>query len=415
MTTKWLSYAGLLIASSVMSFIKMILYAKFMNPELFGIMSMLLGSYAVLVIVGSAGMVDGSLKLASMMRSPSQLAPMMGTALTAGLITTSVISMLVIWPLTAFDNTVDTVLVVTFFFLVLSAFAFNICEIFLRAGMNFDAFARAVFFKSVLSIVLGMSCIYMGTPRAIVASEILAFLLVFIWFQRTVSLTLGFKSPDLKQFLELAKAGIPISISSISKKLSYVGDRWLILFLFGPELLGRYSFLMLFHLLGISVIGVVNTALGPILLRKMTKCRHKEVILYAARLVVRYVAPATTIGCVIVLVVFESVLNAYLPQYAGEYMALSGAIVLFGVGLMAGQTLLEWLLIGQDLSHQLIWLNVAALIVMIGSISCAAVFASNALIVVCAVFALARATSFVLVSWFILRSPGWRNPGANMI
>ena len=406
MKTGWVSYTGLLVAASALSFVKMIVYAKLMAPDLFGIVSMLLGTYAVFVIFASAGMVDGSLKLASMTKEANQLAPMMGTALTAGLVTTSVITFFAIWPLVWAYDALSMGMIAGLYFLVLSAFVFNISEVHLRAGKRFNAFAQAVFLKSLLSILLGLACTYFGQPQAVVVTEALAFLIVFSWFQSSFGTSFGFRRPERARFTELAKAGIPISISSVSKKLSFMGDRWLILFLFGPELLGQYSFLMLFYLLGISVVGLVNTAFGPILLCRMSDEPIKGVIDHTIHLIIRSVVPATALACVALLLGFEPVLNSFFPQYAGEHMDLCAVIIVAGMGLMAAQALLEWLLIGQDLSFRLIQANMTAIVVMIAAFAVAA-SAPESLVMLCAIFTLTRGTSFALVAWFIFCSRGY--------
>jgi O-antigen/teichoic acid export membrane protein len=403
MTAGWLSYGGILIASSGLSLLKMVIYAKLMTPEHFGIVSLLLGSYAVLVTIGSIGVVDGSLKSASMTRDHDQHSAMMGTALSGGGVTTGIVSAVAVALLGAFDYTIGANLAIGFFFVVLSAFAFNISEIFLRATGRFYAFAWAVFAKSVLSLGLGAAVIYWGHPTGVIATEILAFLLVFLWVQWRLPSPLGFRWPKVSQYVELVKAGFAISVSSLSKKLSFMVDRWMILFLFGPEMLGRYAFLMLFYLLGISAVGVINTAFGPTLLRRMTEQPHRNVISDTAKLVAKLVLPATALVCLAVLTLFQPIAETQFPQYADNRTIYAAALVVTGVGFLAAQALLEWLLIGQHLSHKLIQANVAALLVMVGAIAALA-SGPGSLLVLCAIFTVARAVSFLLVSWFIFRS-----------
>lgn len=403
MKAGWISYGGILVASSALSFLKMVIYAKLMDPELFGIVSILLGSYAVLVTIGSIGVVDGALKSASMTKDHDQHGAMMGTALSGGMLTTSIISAFAIAFLADFYDTMSTALALGFFIVVLAAFAFNISEIFLRAAGRFHAFAWAIFAKSVLSLGLGTAIIYWGHPTGVIATEILAFLLVFLWVQWPLPSAFGFSWPDVSQYFGLVKSGFAISVSSLSKKLSFMADRWLILFLFGPELLGHYAFLMLFYLLGISAVGVINTVFGPTLLRKMTDQPHREVISESAKLVTKFALPTTALGCIAVLTLLQPIVETQFPQYSDDQTVYGAALVVAGVGFMAAQALLEWLLIGQHLSHKLIQANMAALLVMLGAIAVSA-SSSGSLLFLCVVFLVARAVSFLLVSWFIFRS-----------
>lgn len=408
MSIGWLSYGGLLVLGSALSLIKMLAYARLMSPEPFGIVSTLLSTYALLVTVGSVGLIEGSLKSAAMTKIKYEREKMVGAALSAGIVTTAIISSIVVTFLTVFNDLISFSLSLGLVLLALVAFAFNISEVSLRACGRFRSFAIAVFSKALLSLVLGVAVVYAGMPNGVIVTEMLAFLVVFLGILRSRSSELRFRFPELTTFIELVRIGLPIAVGSVIKKLSFLADRWMILLLFGPYILGQYSFLMLLHLIGISAIGVINSALGPILLGRMTDRPSREVVADTITSVIKALFPVSLLACIAVFVLFEPTVNKYFPRYANDIFAYSAVFVIAGMVFLAAQSILEWLLIGQNLTHKVIEANLVSLIVMIGSIF-GSVSSTEPLQVLCKIFFGVRLVALLFVLFSILRSPGWNS------
>lgn len=361
---KWIGYGGLLLGASAISFVKMFFYAKFLDPEDFGIVALVLSTYAVVVYIAAPGITEGLLKLASMSHDRNQQRAFVSAAFGAGLLSMAGFSLLV-WVFGAgrIPNLPADV-VWSALAVCASALLFNLTEVSTRAAQQFPLFAALVFTKAVLSFGAGASLVTLGGHQWILYGEAAAMAVVALGAFRFSKLRPEWRLFRLNGARRLIAEGLPITLSNLAKKLNFSADRLIVAAFAGAIANAEYGFVMLVYLAGISLIGAGNTVVGPMILARFgggAPEPHKDgVVLHAAILLVL----ATLAFAGVVYFSYSTLVAQFYPQFDKPGIATAAVCVAVGMGAIAVSSLVEWFIIAAHRSYLMTGLNVATLVVM---------------------------------------------------
>ncbi len=358
----WFSYGSLVMSASVLSLIKMFAYAKFLNVEDFGVVALVLASYAVALYIGTLGVSEGLLKLASMEQNLETKVALASSAVVAAMMFGFVSAALGI-AISAFAApSAPMALVLSVTFLCICALAFRLIEIIVRAGQQFRLFSLLIFIKAALSLAVALVLIYIGQPKMVLLGEGVVFLLATGAAALFLEVRPRFRLAERGFGLALVRHGLPMAFSNLAKKLTFTADRWLVALLAGPVANAEYGFAMLVYLGAISLIGVANTAVGPMLLSRAGADGSMRQPLGSFKLI-GYLFAALVVFVTSVYLIYPVLLSMFFPAYDRQEVVLSVTMVAAGMGATAFASFAEWFLIGQHRSYALTLINSITLVV----------------------------------------------------
>ena len=357
-------YGSLLILASVISFLKMGAYARFLDIELFGLVALLLSSYTALQYIGTIGAAEGVLKRASMVHDIDEKTIILsggvffGSMLAIGVGIVGALLAILLLPNIAFN------LVMGFMLLTVASFVFRIIETSARVGRQFFSFAFLVLSKSILSASLGIYLAVKGMPEMILFGEAAAFAIVALvgWKVGNLTVKPNFMKANLDDFRTTLWEGAPIAGSSLARKISFNVDRWLIAAGFGAIAISEYTFVMLTHLIGISLMGIINTALVPTMLSYISKANDFDLMIKKMHFPLLIFAGLTFVTAVVAHWTLPIFLSSAFPVYSSPEIVMAISISVVGVGAYLMSALLEWVVIGLHRAINITSLNVLTVI-----------------------------------------------------
>ena len=359
----WAKYGIKLFLASVLSFIKLFFVAKFISIEEFGIYATIMTTYGLIVVMISLGGLEGVMVTLADGNSEvvNRASSVMSSIISTLLIFSSIA--VIIFLAVFYSQSEEMVLLVSStLILIFISIIFNYIEVVLRANQRFREFSNLILFRAVLTLAV----VYASSNGARVAELILLDAVILIaavvLSTKPLPIRLAGLSFSVKQSIALMSVGFPILISNLIKKLSFSVDRWIIMIGAGALVLGQYSFVMMIHLGFVAVGGIVNTAFGPLLLRKISIQRIDiwEIIGLKKLLIV--------LCCLIILIlvitfkVGDVLIQEFYPIYYKDGIVFALSMTALGSFFVFLQGLIEWFFIAYGKSSTLVIVNLIGLI-----------------------------------------------------
>lgn len=359
-----LRYALLIGLASIFSLAKIIIYARILPLGEFGQISLILSTYAVVTYVISLGANEGLLKQSCMEENQQKREELFSSAIMYTGLTSFLFTFLLALAVFYYLGN-NSLLILATSLLVLSSFFYNLVESSLRSGMQFGFFAGITFFKGFFSLILGsISALYLDSYLIIVFESLINFLIAIIYAYFFSFTRFSLKKSNLLTAKEIIKNGIPLATVNLIKKLYFSLDRWIILFFLGSTVIAEYSFVMILYSGYMSLIGIANTVIGPLLLRDIGKHKNiKPAIKRVKKIILISILPITLCS-LFIFTAYPKIVAEYFKVYSHQYIFLAANLVNLGLVALTFSTFLEWLLIGSNNNKSLVIINLMSLLLM---------------------------------------------------
>lgn len=360
-------YFAFMGGGALLGIVKYGIFAKLLDPQSFGIYSLVLTTYVYIIYAGGLGLNEALIKLGAEAHGRDQfdqIIQMRDVALLYGGLTTLLCGLLFILGLKMFvaDQALANSLSLAAI-LAVAALEFNLLDAAFRAGQKILFFSAMLFLKAFAVVVLGMYLAPKFGVNGVIAGEIIASVGVFLAFLNTRGS--GFRASSISGsravFAKAVRNGFPLVTSMFLRNISMSLDRWVMAAAIGLLALGKYTFAMVIYLVALTGIGFLTNILGPRWLSEFGQGQDIN------RLFVRIKRTALIVGILAALfmgpffAVLRIVIYDYYPAYAGADTLVAMALIYVGVAILVCTYLFDWLFVASSTESVLLRISVATL------------------------------------------------------
>jgi len=336
------------------------IFAKLLNPESFGIYSLVLTTYVYILYAGGLGLNEAVIKIGSHAHGKGQseqVARLRDISLVYGGIATLVCGIIYILAIKIFisDKTLANSLALAGG-LALAALEFNLVDATFRASQKILLFSGMLFAKGLAVVILGMYLVPEYGANGVIVGEIIAFIGVF-----TLALIfcgnrfhLSRLSDSRALFINAVRNGFPLVISMFIRNISMSMDRWVMAASIGLLALGKYTFAMILYLVALTGTGFLTNILGPRWLAGYAKNQNAKQLFHQIKKVVLHILILAIISAGPFFFLIKFALQYFYPAYAGDDTLIATALIYVGVTILMCTYLFDWLFIALSAEKKLL-------------------------------------------------------------
>jgi len=334
-----IKYTSLMVFSTISAIIKILLIAKILGVDEFGIYSMILSIYIFVMFLGNMGLNEGLVKYGSFSKNDGNSEALNKyTSICVYLGGMGIILILII--LSPFVYFFDFMSEFESFFLILmflafSSYQFNIASTYLRVKHQFISYAKLMFFKNFSTILVALTLIFfydIDAKSVIIIEALICIFLALIVQNRHLFLnsfleTLSEKERIYKSF----QSGFPVMLAIIFRNISLNMDKWIIGLTLGVISVGVYSFSMIVFQMLMILFNYLSTIIGTKWLSEYKRTQSINLLYIELNKVARAILLFSFIPMLLLFF-----LAPYLVElYFSEYMDSLPLLLLILIGSIA--------------------------------------------------------------------------------
>lgn len=401
-------YFAFMSGGALLGIVKYGIFAKFLDPQSFGIYSLVQTTYVYIIYAGGLGLNEALIKLGAEAHGKGQLDRIvrlrdvallyggLGTLL-SGLLYTLALRIFVVDRALADSLSLAAILAV-------AALEFNLLDAAFRAGQKILFFSAMLFLKALAVVVLGAYLAPKFGVNGVIIGEIFASIGVFLIFLQMAGggFNVSCVSGSGALFAKAVRNGFPLVVSMLIRNISMSLDRWVMAAGIGLFALGKYTFAMVIYLVALTGLGFLTNILGPRWLSAYGQDRDILRLFRQIKRIVFYVIVLAGALMVPFFAVLRLVINNYYPNYSGVDTLITMALIYIGVVILICTYLFDWIFVATSNESALLKISVATLGITVSLVYGA--FALRAGIVFYAsIFLICRIFTTVLYVWSFSR------------
>lgn len=312
-------YISFSVGASLLSFLKLGLFAGWLSIEDFGKYSLAMMSYIYITYIFSMGSNEYLLKMGSRQADLSSkvIAQFRNESLCFGLIGTLLGAIAVTFIVSLFfTDLIEVALLCSS--LALTSFVYTVFESYFRVKQRMLTFSGMLLAKSLLVIGFGYCLIESIGFVGAILSELFSFLLVAVLLLVCMKWSdLQASKYSLDKMIAIIRNGYLMALSSLFRNFTLVADRYLVSFFLGVTNLGLYSFVLIVYQGATLVSGIIMNVAGPKVIN-LYQNGNKLALLSKIRLLI-FCILLLSIGCFpVVQFIFEEGVELLFEKYANE-------------------------------------------------------------------------------------------------
>lgn len=263
-------YTILMVSSTIAGVLKVILFAKLLGVEEYGVYNIILSLYIFIMFLGSMGLNEGLVKYGSFSKgeqNTEKLRKYTNICIYLGGIGVAIVATLFFLFMFVFDSDLSVrkyVLILAIF--AFSSYLFNIASTYLRISHEFVTYAKFLLFKNsivIFTVVILLLFIDVGAVVVVLLESLVCVILsLVILNSHKVIDSIKNVFSEVEYIIRSLRSGMPVMLAMIMRNLSLNSDKWVIGIMLGVESVGIYSFSMIIFQISMILFNYISTIVG---------------------------------------------------------------------------------------------------------------------------------------------------------
>ncbi|MDF9399675.1 hypothetical protein [Vibrio sp. 1180_3] len=265
MKINYLIYLFFSIGGAALSFFKLGYMASALQPESFGLYSLVMITFIYVGYIGSFGSNEYMLKIGSAAQNQMERVSIRNTALNYSISGVLLLSTIVFLISTIFIGVKVSDFVASLVILAIFSQPYNIFESYYRSSQYVISFSSMLFSKSLLSLIIAILFVESYGYWAAIFAEAIALLTISVvcFFVNSSSIVFFEFGNYRSKICLIFKEGFPFCLMTMLRNVSVSLERYIVSILFGLINLGLYSFLMISYQASVLGCGILMNVIGP--------------------------------------------------------------------------------------------------------------------------------------------------------
>ena len=316
---KEIFYVILMGIALALGFLRNIVFATVLSPELMGYYSIALtiASYGMLLQLGVINGLGRELPISFGKKNLTYASSLVGEA-TLAIVFLQLVGILIFYVIILATNFADPSTRDAFLWGGFLAFSIPFSQIVmlrLRSEQRVLTFSLLQVLNSIAILTTGMVAIKYFNYKGAICSIIFVNFLTFIIISKTSLNPVNFRRFNFGEIKYLVRIGLPLMLAGVLASLQMSLDRLFLINNFSPKDIGIYQIGMIPLTLGIAVSGIISQYISPKLLFRYGKGHSLKFVFIKARMV-----SLITIGIMMVFLPFvpfvsRTIVDLWLPKY----------------------------------------------------------------------------------------------------